>query len=181
MINFEYELIMIHIPKTAGTSIEVSITESEPFWWKKFRRLKHKPASLYKNHCIISIFWDKFFKFSITRNPFDQLVSHYFFNEKNKDKTRKDFYNYVMANEMSGISYYIDEDLDYIGKFENLSKSWNDIKRLSKIPKNRKLPDFRYCETVNRIKEYKSYYTPVMVNKLRKEWKNDLDLYNYDY
>jgi len=184
MISFKYELIFIHIPKTAGSSIVYSIDKSN--WFKQFPNLQHKPAKYYKEYPLIQPFWDKFFKFSIIRNPFDRLVSNYFFKKENKNKTNKDFFNYVTHDIQQNIntlpiSYWINEDLDYIGRFEDLTTTWKRIKHLSTIPRNRILLDFEYTATKNRIKDYRLYYTPLMVKKLRELWKTDLDLYNYDY
>lgn len=73
MISHTHKCIFIHISRTAGTSIEHALTGGD--WWDVDPTTKHITAShsreIYAEH------WDKYFKFSFIRNPFDRLISCY--------------------------------------------------------------------------------------------------------
>ena len=71
MINHELGLIFVHIPCTAGTSIEAWIQGDDQ--WSVKPEAKHLTAfqakSLYRSH------WSSYFKFSIIRDPVDRFIS----------------------------------------------------------------------------------------------------------
>ena len=70
MIDHKNKIIFAHAPKTGGTSVEKLFPEGfgpqhHPLSWFK----KQRPH-IYK----------KYFKFSICRNPYDKMVSEYFWH-----------------------------------------------------------------------------------------------------
>ena len=107
MISNEKQAIFIHIPKTAGTSIESALRKhtfkpqynsyfngktATRGWDKKYDEVelirgntefwthKHRPAYLVKDE------FQKYFKFAFVRNPWDLMVSSYhWWTQKNED------------------------------------------------------------------------------------------------
>jgi len=71
MISHELKCIFIHIPRTAGSSIETSLVGQD--WWKVEPKTKHLIASQAKK--IYSKYWDDYFKFSFVRNPYSRMLS----------------------------------------------------------------------------------------------------------
>lgn len=71
MISHQHRCIFIHIPRTAGTSIE-SWLEPTPQWLKSPNE-KHLTAIQAKEH--YSEFWDDYFKFTIVRHPYSRSFS----------------------------------------------------------------------------------------------------------
>jgi chondroitin 4-sulfotransferase 11 len=69
MISHNYRCIFIHIQKTGGTSIEQALN-GNPVWDHD-----DKPLIIEKYG---QTTWDKYFKFTFVRNPWDRLVSRYF-------------------------------------------------------------------------------------------------------
>lgn len=71
MISHQYRCIFIHIPRTAGSSIERWIHGSD--WWDYLPATKHLLASqakrAYPEH------WDNYFKFTFVRDPWDRMIS----------------------------------------------------------------------------------------------------------
>ena len=65
MVKHNYKFILIHINRTGGTSWE------RAFHLKK--KHDHRPARKIK--ATIPKLWDKYFKFSTIRNPWDRYVS----------------------------------------------------------------------------------------------------------
>ena len=62
-----HRAIFIHIPKTAGSSVAQALATSS----------RHVPYFEYER--INQLKFDRFFKFAFVRNPWDRLVSTYFF------------------------------------------------------------------------------------------------------
>ena len=77
MISHKYKCIFIHIQRTAGTSIENWIVGKD--WWRIDKETKHLLASQAKVK--YRKYWDKYFKFSFVRNPWDRVVSCLIFPE----------------------------------------------------------------------------------------------------
>jgi hypothetical protein len=71
MISHQYKCIFIHIPRTAGTSIEKWITGADQ--WLLDPREKHLTALEAKEY--YSTYWHKYWKFSIIRQPRDRFLS----------------------------------------------------------------------------------------------------------
>ena len=75
MISKEYKTIFIHIPKTAGTSISRFFQEKQisiciqPELHASIHDIKSDFPQAYKNYR----------KFTVVRNPYDRMVSWYFF------------------------------------------------------------------------------------------------------
>ena len=65
MISHKFKCIFIHIPKTAGTSIESLINDDFSFG------TSHELLSEYKNHDC----FDDYYKFTFVRNTFDRIYS----------------------------------------------------------------------------------------------------------
>lgn len=75
MISDEFKCIFVHINKTAGSSIEVFFGE--------YPRAQHVVTT----KCIEEYGrkkWNKYFKFSVVRNPWDRLLSWYLWVERDR-------------------------------------------------------------------------------------------------
>ena len=73
MIIDKYKTIFIHIPKNAGTSIE------EYFGNKSVRIQPEKHADIYEIKKKFKNSYNNYRKFTIIRNPYDKMVSWYFY------------------------------------------------------------------------------------------------------
>ena len=73
MIIQKYKTIFIHIPKNAGTSIETLFLnrsfQIQPGKHDNIHMIKRKFPEIYNSHR----------KFTIIRNPYDKMVSWYFY------------------------------------------------------------------------------------------------------
>ncbi len=100
IISHDNEFIFVHIPKTAGTSINEALTREPTITSQKIKRkLKHLPSLINPNqpthpklitpkvekHAkaikikqkVGNTLWDNYFTFSFIRNPWDLMVSSY--------------------------------------------------------------------------------------------------------
>jgi hypothetical protein len=152
------KLIFIHIPKTAGTSIKKLLLN-----------------------------YNKYKKFTIVRNPYDRIVSSYFFLQK---MNIKNFFQTIEFNEwiknpckhpcklLPGLTKYlllapqylwIDETVNIL-KYENLNKELNTF-----LNKKVNLPKIN-----NSIHEhYLNYYNNKSLNIIYHRYKEDFKKFNY--
>ena len=80
MISHELKCIFIHIPRTAGSSIERTLVGKD--WWQIERKTKHLVASQAKR--IYSEYWNDYFKFSFVRDPYARMLSMTTFDNMRK-------------------------------------------------------------------------------------------------
>jgi|TARA_B110000014_G_scaffold216963_1_gene171305 hypothetical protein len=187
------KIIFIHIPKTAGISLMKSI-------FGDVTLESHRSVSFYKQ--VFGNRYSDFFTFTIVRNPWDRLYSAYKFLQKGginiHDKNAfdihlsiyKDFEDFVLNGLNKKIMWEIthlipqyefvcDENgkiiVDYVGKFENLNKSLDDIKKILKS-------DFE-LEHHNKTnkKDYKDIYTTEMIEKVHQIYQKDIDIFEYSF
>lgn len=204
MISHQYKCIFIHIPRTAGTSIEKWICGSN--WWYIDKETKHLLASQAKD--IYKEYWDSYYKFSFVRNPWDRMVSclHHkdFFKLEYKeqmiiDNYKKQFgYPITIENDYRYSSRdviyssapekfrnncvylnILNEALDFIGKFENLPSDIAFLKEKLGIPY-----DFHFeskPEKSKRNEDYRVYYDEITKNTVADIYKEDIELFEYKF
>lgn len=154
MISHQYKCIFVHIPRCAGTSIEVWLGGTD--LWLTEPDKKHLLASQAKK--IYADYWDDYFKFSIVRNPFLRTRSclkfSEFFGINVSPDGSLDFSGYrthfgedvvveydyrfydradmVNARHLPGQVYgnIIDEPLDFIARFETLADDMAHVRRV---------------------------------------------------
>lgn len=200
-LSDEYKCIFIHINKTAGRSISISLfgmtnyhlTVKELFslendeiendhrvkFWKEENNYKY-----IKNH------WESYFKFCFVRNPWDRKLSDYFFNvSKNSINIHNTtFTQYLKDNHNNNDIWnspalnwveYEDGTLDpniFIGRFENLQNDFNTICDKINIPRT-------ILPVVNNTKHlpYWKYYTEETKNLILEKYKKDIDYFGYEF
>ncbi|MEM9173535.1 MAG: sulfotransferase family 2 domain-containing protein [Pseudomonadota bacterium] len=109
MIAHKLKTIFIHIPKTAGSSIEVALDsvektnkgavdprtgEHNPVTTKPE---KHYDAVACRNAYGADV-WNDYFKFAVVRNPWDRLHSNWWNRKNEKQPWTLDFSSYVRTN-----------------------------------------------------------------------------------
>ena len=202
MISHQYKCIFIHIPRTAGTAIEEWICGDD--WWNIEKETKHLLASqareLYKDH------WDSYFKFSFVRNPWDRMVSclesfEDFFKVAyagtlDLEGYKKEFgypltiendYRFTKRKDLQLAKHQdhcvylniLDEELDFIGRFENLRKDIAFIKDRLKIEKDF---SFKVKDVAPRRKgKYQDYYDGKSRKTVEDLFKNDIKAFGYEF
>src|ERR1043166_7912897 len=146
MISFQKRFLFVHIPKTAGNSIQSILREYsqdeivalrgeqdgiERFGLRnpKYKIKKHSTLVEYRTALGEARFRD-LYKFTCVRNPWDRMVSYYFTPTQNvKDWDRKKFKK-VVSKALSVADYLrLEKDeadpfcnVDYLMRFENLAE-----------------------------------------------------------
>lgn len=183
IISHTNKFIFIKSEKTAGTSVELAISKS----------LKENDIWLDGSHMtpleILTKYGDtifnEYFKFSIVRNPFDKMVSYYFWQqhiEPDRFNSFEEFITFFYQHKtISSWKFFSINDqfiLNGIATFENLQ---NDLKNCTiDIPidisnifekSNIRPPDFNYQQM----------YTEVTKNMVEEQCVNEIAMFNYKF
>ncbi len=144
-------LVFVHIPKTAGTSVQTGLSSLPRDHQRRYLRL-HKHARAFEYRLVLGEWrWREYFSFAVVRNPFDLMVSSYFWwiEKAHKFKSLKrprqrvlamaDFREFVRSdlgrgsiNEYRGDIFdwiALDDEVivDYVARVETLTEDWRTI------------------------------------------------------
>ena len=191
----EHRCIFVHIPKCAGISVVKSLFGNFDCGHTSLKRyqIMFAPGE-FKNY----------FKFTIVRNPYDRLVSAYFFmkkggvNEKDKKWAEKnlspyaDFDAFVKGwvnkkNIRSGLHFRpqcgficLEKNrpgMDFIGYYENLESDFSFICR--KLQMNSTLHEAN--RNLSREKNYREYYTDETRKIVADVYAGDIQVLGYSF
>lgn len=187
--------IFVHVPKVAGTSVGHLLYGC--------RTGDHMTLLDYRT-ALPKTLYDTAFKFTFVRNPWDRLVSAYYYL---KDEDRSDFDKQQAAESI--LNYTTFEDfvtdfvprgnlnafihlkeqhlflrlpgrpigVDFVGRFERLNEDFAAIaKRLGKSV----ALEHRNASTL-RKSDYRDVYTPKMVDIVAKAYARDIAYFDYDF
>ena len=203
MIYDQHKLIHIAIPKTGTTGLfkmihgvpisitppgyvfrtiegyELSTRSTEQHSLSLFEYYDHNHISVKRYEEMIAEYpqYKKYKFFTFTRNPYDLMVSKYFYLARGADIAQcqlpeKSFKNFIRlfmvtapdceADHMTQVDYLKNTagkiEIDFIGKLENFENDWNKLRELAPT-----LPD------------YDSEYSQVNISKKRSFLKNRSD------
>ena len=118
----EHKIIFVHIPKTGGTSIEkaLKLTSRENGYGvnKEKKAVQHYDYNEYR-YSLGAEKFDKYYKFTISRNPYEKVISEFFWlkfkaklNEDNFQKKTFDEYldycKHIVNNKLYKLSIFHD-------------------------------------------------------------------------
>lgn len=186
-------VLFVHVPKTAGLSIEKSLGLTVARTTGKFKRhfknnghysLGHIDVrKRIKNGAISKRFYDSAFKFCFCRNPFDRAVSHYFYARKKHPDILDPSVSFIdWTRRLKGYgkhfqcqSWYVDGiDFDFIGRFENLEKDFEFVKSATGL--NGSL----IKTNSTRHGFYWDYYNKESEENVAEFYKKDFKRFGYD-
>ncbi|QUY44826.1 sulfotransferase family 2 domain-containing protein [Acaryochloris marina] len=128
--------------------------------------------------------WNNYYKFSFERNPWDKVISWYYWTYKSEPRpSLKEFIHSGEASEVKGWSLYTIEDqiiADRIGRFENLNGDILEISKTLGLPKPLRL----LRSKSNFRKEKKSYRDLLDVedrDAIEKMFSKEIDYFGYSY
>tara|TARA_B100002019_G_scaffold286707_1_gene297591 strand:+ start:300 stop:908 length:609 start_codon:yes stop_codon:yes gene_type:complete len=200
MICHKTKCIFVHIPRTAGTSIEIGIQGKDQ--WAISAKTKHLIAEDAKK--LYSDYWDEYFKFSFVRNPWDRMISMCKYGNDHPREWNRTYGVSIKTGKLNMDKYFeiysngieedprfkknvkrkniiknavylniLNEELDFIGKFENLK---NDVQYIShKLNKKIILPR---AESSNHG-HYSKYYNESEKNLVSETYKLDIEKFKY--
>lgn len=223
MVSEKYLCIFIHIPKTAGQSIEHFFLNLHGLNWESRaplllkhnadpklgpESLAHLNAEEYVRYGHLSkIHFDSYFKFSFVRNPWDRVLSEYFYRNYHHRYSFEDFiisgfpeknnYSDAYRHIQPQYEYLYDQNgncmVDFIGKFETLQSDFNYICKKLNI-EDTSLP-YIYTPSIGRERihkatdlknpekrrDYTSYYNQKLQKVIADRYEKDISLFQYTF
>lgn len=205
MLSHHHKTIFVHIPKTAGQSIEMSFLASFGLGWKDRaplllrpcddtsfgpKRLAHLFAEEYvKLGHIFAVDFDAYFKFSIVRHPIDRIRSSYLASNPPSSVSIKDYVKAGLASDKftdryrhvaPQVEFLCDSAgklmVDEVGRFENLQNFTSRIFKKCDL-------DMPQLPHVNETK-LKLFDEKTGLNEKTKAWLKDIyaeDFERFDY
>lgn len=225
IISHTHRYIFIKSLKTAGTSLEAALSNScsgddivTPLGDYEFNRDEtgawvHKamnPAQ-YEQHDDAKTIrdslppdtWDNYFKFSITRNPWDRALSHFFWEHRQDQAlmppkriyhnlgvpyddftpVKRKFAEYVRSGTLENNDrFYVDGDtlcVDFMIRYEHLADDSNAVCARVGVP-SAQLP--RLKSGIRKGKRhYSEYYDDETRDIVAEIHRNDIRLFNYRF
>lgn len=178
--------VFVHINKTGGSSIEKALGIG----------LDHSTA-LEKYQQLGSHAWERKFTFSMVRNPWDKVVSHYHYrvrtNQTGLGENPISFAQWLERCYVENDPLYYDQPrmfmpqrqwlvnesgellVDFVGRFENIATDFNCIcERLGVTA------DLGHAKPSSRG-SYRDYYDAASEQLVRKHFAEDLELFDYSF
>ncbi|OGM03875.1 hypothetical protein A2715_01975 [Candidatus Woesebacteria bacterium RIFCSPHIGHO2_01_FULL_39_32] len=205
IISHKHKYIFIKPTKVAGTSLEVALAEScgkediitpiteysESSDDDRYEHLarnfdgyyNHLPPSEIKKK-IRNDTWNNYYKFTVIRNPWDQVVSRYHWE---KYRTEPDLvFNYFIENfeqKWTNTRFYFNAQgkliCDYYIRYENLYRDYKQVCDHLGIP-NAKLPRLKSKHRKNR-RHYSKYYNKKTRKIVRELFIKEIECFNYQF
>jgi hypothetical protein len=211
IISHKYRFIFIKTNKTAGTSMEIALSAicgpediltpisskdervrsffgycgPQNYHYKDTVFRAHTSAASIMNYIAPDI-WDTYFKFCFERNPWDKVISHYYWRGGGIKYAGLDAY--LAAGELEKIkafSQYTAGDtilVDEIFKFEQLSQAIKTLKQRLELPESFRLPNYKAKSSFRKFQgDYRQFYNQQQQELIRKTFKREIDLMGYQF
>ncbi|MGX9117606.1 sulfotransferase family 2 domain-containing protein [Mesorhizobium sp. BHbsci] len=207
MLSRELGCLFIHIPKNGGTSIEDAIwpdrkARSADQYWKNAELNRHQKEGLHhltaaqiRSETGAETF-DRMFKFSLVRNPWDKAVSQFLYTKTWRQDLRRilgltrfmSFRSYLRAIQLVDHPqwrpqhlFVDDQDgnllVDYVGRFERIREEFSLVSERIGLA-NVALP---HSKKAIRKADYHDYYTPETRDMIWNIYRTDIERFEYNF
>lgn len=143
-------------------------------WWT------HQPAKYVRRQIGIRQ-WDASTRFTIVRNPWDRVISSYFW--ANRGAGRGESLDEIIAkSDENWRIYTIDNALavDHVIRFENLLNDFGNVCEQIGIPRPDKLPFLKSGIRSNEVRP-NTFLTAQQVERIAKVCHREIELFGYEY
>lgn len=173
-------------------------TVSDKSYMRRLRTLGHPSINNYVKYGYIKDGYnmDDYFKFAFVRNPWDRLLSGYFFRIQclqSKETASVSFRDWVINSktreghsflntgelyktQLSYITFNKTKMVDFIGRYENLEQDWDFVCDQLQI-KKQKLPHKNRSLHLS----YINYYDEDTINLVGEHFKEDVENFGYKF
>ena len=200
MISLQKRFLFVHIPKTAGNSIQSALrdySEDELVALRKeqdgverfglrnpnYKVKKHSRLAEYRN-ALGEARFGELYKFTCVRNPWDRMVSYYFTPTQSPETWNRKKFRKVISKAVSVADYLrLDrgkedpfENVDYIMRFENLASDFRTVCEALSIPP----PTLPQYNRSNR-EHYSTYYDDELREFVRARFVAEIERFGYTF
>jgi len=200
MISLQKRFLFVHIPKTAGNSIQSVLRDYSEDELVALRKEQdgierfglRNPRYKVKKHSTLNEYRDaledgKFrslYKFTCVRNPWDRMVSYYFTPTQNPETWNRKKFRGIISKVVSVADYLrldnadIDPfaNVDYIMRFENLADDFRAVCAAIGISP-RTLPQYNRSTRGH----YSKYYDDELRELVRNRFAAEIDRFGYAF
>lgn len=201
MRSHDHKIFFQHIPKCAGSSILEAFKQYNKENNTKLTHIAHEPLSSFLLESEEHTNW---FKFTFVRNPWDRTVSAFNYRKKaikdckkyphwqSYEEIKNDDFKTTLLKDRDNknpVVHYLEgpfwnwwfnpsiiSKFDYIGKYENLHEDFDNICKLSNLPKL-KLPHVN--KTTHR--HYTEYYDDETREIIANRYATDIEYFGYEF
>ena len=231
IISHKYKFIFIKTRKTAGSSIQIYLSEhcaqddivstidrpERPYNPRNYRGLynpipelmeKHSPAKIartlgrfvtlkkFQSHIkardvkerIPKEIWDSYYKFTVDRNPWDKVLSHYHFVRQRYSKYDQNisFEEYLDVAELPyNYTKYTDKDnnmiVDRVVRYENLNEELGEVFAQLGVPFEGSLGPTEKSHYRKDRRPYQEVYTPEQRDAVSKLFEQEIQMLGYEF
>jgi hypothetical protein len=200
MISFQKRFLFVHIPKTAGNSIQSVLRDYsedelvalrgeqdgvERFGLRnpKYKVKKHSTLAEYRA-ALGDAEFGRLYKFTCVRNPWDRMVSYYFTPTQKAEAWDRKKFGKIISSALSVADYLrLDQgeeapfgNVHYIMRFENLADDFRTVcAALDILPM--KLPQYNRS---NR-EHYSKYYDDDLRELVRVRFAAEIERFGYAF
>jgi len=200
VISFQKQFLFIHIPKTAGNSIQSILRDYsedqivalrggqdgiERFGLRnpRYKVKKHSTLADYRT-ALGEAEFANLYKFTCVRNPWDRMVSYYFTPRQNMDTWDRKRFRKLISKAVSVADYLRlnkdDEDpfanVDYIMRFEKLADDFRAVCAALDIQAT-ELPQYNRSTR----EHYSKYYDNALRKLVRKRFAAEIERFGYTF
>ncbi|MCF6409084.1 sulfotransferase family 2 domain-containing protein [Pseudalkalibacillus salsuginis] len=208
IISHKYKFIFLKTKKTAGTSIEISLSRycgdkdiitpimfedekiradlgkyPQNYQIGQINFYNHDSANKIKS-LIGEDIWDSYYKFCFDRNPWDKVISLYYFLVKDPKKESFDEFlerkGYKYAYNFPIYTINNKSVVDYLGKYENLESDLKSICNKISLPFDGWLPNAKGNFRKNH-QHYSTQYNKHQREVIHNFFKKEIELLNYKF
>ena len=199
MIKDNY--IFVHIPKTAGESLEHSLSGYNQFkYFTSYDYINNRPlqhltaAEIQRELGVVE--FSKYYKFTFVRNPFSKCVSEYFWWKRFSQKitsfrewvyqelssliTQNQTRSVYQKHNVEQYKFIFDRNgsklINFIGRFENLQNDFDIICDKIGIP----LQQLPHKNKTNH-KHYTEYYDDETREIVAQKYARDIEYFGYEF
>ena len=200
MISLQKRFLFVHIPKTAGNSIQSVLRDYSEDQLVALRKEQdgierfglRNPNYKIKKHSMLSEYHDalgdeqfcKLYKFTCVRNPWDRMVSYYFTPTQNPQTWNRKQFREIISKAVSVTDYLRldngDEDpfanVDYIMRFENLADDFRAVCTAIGIS-SLTLPQYNRSTR----EHYSQYYDDELREFVRSRFAAEIERFDYTF
>jgi hypothetical protein len=200
MISLQKRFLFVHIPKTAGNSIQTALRDYSEDQLVALRKEQdgierfglRNPKYKIKKHSTLAEYRDalgneqfrSLYKFSCVRNPWDRMISYYFTPTQTPETWKRKKFRKMISKIVSVADYLrLDQDeedpftnVDYIMRFESLAEDFRTVCGKVGISAAT-LP--RYNRS-NR-EHYSKYYDDELRELVRTQFAAEIERFGYTF